>query len=212
LVEKINTVILSRIAVRNSFDRDNKNNRDNMIETTKYTIKQTEISGLLDIDLALFEDDRGSFQEKFQKAKLVEAGLPADFVLVQQNVSYNKDKGVTRGIHAEPWEKYISLIAGKAHAVFIDLREGENFGKQVTVVLDPKKAVFVPRGVGNSYQTLEPNTYYSYLVNKHWSEGVKYTSVNLADPDLNIQWPISLNKAIISDKDKQNPWLKDVKF
>jgi dTDP-4-dehydrorhamnose 3,5-epimerase len=178
--------------------------------TTEFKIKQTEVQGLLEIDVTLLEDERGYFQEKFQKEKLVAVGLPTDFQVVQQNISFNKEVGTTRGIHAEPWEKYISIISGKVYAVFVDLRQGENFGKKFTVELSSTKAMFVPRGVGNSYQTLEPNTIYSYLVNDHWSADKKYSSVNLADPDLNIHWPIGLDKAIISEKDKSAPMLKEI--
>jgi dTDP-4-dehydrorhamnose 3,5-epimerase len=182
-----------------------------MSATTEYKITQTAIPGLLEIDVSLVEDERGYFQEKFQKEKLVAAGFPSDFNPVQQNVSYNKEVGVIRGIHAEPWDKYISVIAGKVHAVFVDLREGLDFGKSVEIVIDPKKAVFVPKGVGNSYQTLEPNTYYQYLVNAHWSADAKYLSLNPTDPALAIHWPIALDKAIISEKDLKNPMLEDLR-
>ncbi len=182
-----------------------------MEKTTQFTIKKTAIEGLLEIDISLVEDARGYFQEKYQREKLVAAGLPSDFVPVQQNISFNKEVGVTRGIHAEPWEKYVSLIAGKAHAVFVELRKEQNFGTTVEIELTPGKAVFVPRGVGNSFQTLEPNTYYQYLVSEHWSPTGKYVAVNLSDEELAIQWPISLDKAIISEKDKQHPMLKDLK-
>lgn len=179
---------------------------------TEFKITETEIPGLLEIDITSVEDSRGWFQEKFQKEKLVAAGFPSDFTPIQQNISYNKQIGVTRGIHAEPWEKYISLVAGLAFAVYIDLRSGENFGKKVSIMLDPTKAVFVPRGVANSFQTLEPNTYYSYLTSGHWTPEGKYSAVNLADPDLDIAWPISLDKALISEKDMKHPMLKDIKI
>lgn len=180
-----------------------------MIKSTEFAIKETAIRGLLEIDITLIEDSRGWFQEKFQKGKLVAAGFPEAFVPLQQNISYNKQAGVTRGIHAEPWDKYISVVAGKVHAVFVDLRR-ESFGQKVEIVIDAKKAVFVPRGVGNSFQTLEPETYYQYMVNDHWSANGKYLSVNLADPDLNIQWPISLDQAVVSEKDHANPKLGDI--
>lgn len=182
-----------------------------MVEkVTEFKIRQTGISGLLEIDISMIEDARGWFQEKFQKEKLVTLGFPKNFVPVQQNVAYNPEVGVTRGLHAEPWDKYVSVIAGEVYAVFVDLRKN-NFGKKVAIVVDPAKAVFVPRGVANSYQTLEAYTYYSYLVNDYWTPSAVYKSVNLADPDLNIDWPIGLDKAIISDKDKKHPMLKEVK-
>lgn len=184
-----------------------------MLPTTEYKISSTEIPGLLEIDITRIEDERGWFQEKFQKEKLVAAGFPADFVPVQHNLSYNKEKGVTRGIHAEPWDKYVGVIAGKVFAAFVDLRPGASFGKQFAVTIDAKKAVYVPKGVGNSFQTLETDTYYSYLVNAHWAAAKvpEYRFVNMADPDLAIQWPIPLNQAIMSDRDQAHPMLKDVR-
>lgn len=174
-------------------------------------VKTTAIPGLLEFDLVTNEDARGWFQEKFQKAKLTALGLPESFTPVQHNISFNKEVGVTRGIHAEPWDKYVSVIAGKIYAVFVDLRR-DNFCQVYSVTVDPGKSLFVPRGVANSFQTLEANTYYTYLVNDHWAaENVdKYKFVNLADPDLGIQWPIPLEQSIISDKDKNHPFMKEV--
>lgn len=177
-----------------------------MMNTAEFNSKKINIPGLLEIDVSSIEDARGYFQEKFQKAKLVAAGLPESFAPVQHNIAYNKLKGTTRGFHAEPWDKYISVIRGRVFAAFVDLRQ-ENFGKIVTLEVDSSRAVFVPRGVANAYQTLEPDTFYSYLVNAHWSAEQKYQSVNVADPRMAIAWPIPLDQAIISDKDRNNPML-----
>ena len=181
--------------------------------TTEFKVTPTAIPGLLEIDTTLIEDARGYFQEKFQKEKLVAAGFPENFVPVQHSLSFNKEVGTTRGFHMEPWEKYVGVITGKIFAAFVDLRPGAGFGAKMTFVVDSKKAIFVPQGVANSFQTLEPDTYYSYLVNGHWSSDktTEYKYVNLADPDLNIAWPMPLDKAIVSDKDRQNPMLRDIK-
>jgi dTDP-4-dehydrorhamnose 3,5-epimerase len=183
------------------------------MQTTEFKITETAIPGLLEIDISLIEDERGYFQEKFQKEKLVALGFPKDFTPVQHGLSYNREVGVTRGFHAEPWEKYIEVISGSVYAVYVDLRAGDNFGKKFSTTIDSTKAIFVPRGVANSFQTLEVNTYYSYLVNNFWSaENIsEYKFVNLADPDLAVKWPISLDKAIISDNDRKHPMLKDIK-
>lgn len=182
------------------------------VATTEVTGHSTEIPGLIIFDVTEVGDERGYFQEKFQKAKLVQAGLPESFNVVQNSLSYNKEAGVTRGFHAEPWDKYISVVTGKVFCAYVDLRKGPSFGKVVTVELTPTKAVFLPQGVANSFQTLEPDTYYLYSVNAHWSADNydKYCFVNLADPELNIQWPISLDKAIMSDRDRNHPLLKDI--
>lgn len=183
-----------------------------MSNTIEFKIKKTSIPGLLEIHTDKHEDSRGWFTEKFQKEKLVSLGFPESFEPVQENLSYNKAVGVTRGIHAEPWDKYISVIKGKVFAVFVDLRSGENYGKVLTLELNDSTSVFIPKGVGNSFQTLTTDTFYSYLINSHWSpESVgSYKSVNVADVTLKIPWPISLKDAIISEKDMQNPNLKDI--
>lgn len=182
------------------------------LPTTEFHAHQTAIPGLLFFDVTDVADERGYFQEKFQKAKLVAAGMPDDFTVVQNSLSYNKQKGVTRGFHAEPWDKYISVVAGKCFAVYVDLRKGDNFATVATVEITPNTAVFLPQGVANAFQTLEDNTYYLYSVNAHWSADNydKYCFVNLNDPTLSVQWPIPLNQAIINDRDKNHPLLGSI--
>ena len=93
------------------------------------------------------------------------------------------------------------------------MRPGESFGQVYTTRLDPSKAIYVPRGVGNSFQALQDGTVYTYLVNAHWSLEQKktYTFVNLADPELGIEWPIPLEESERSEADLHHPMLKDAK-
>ena len=139
------------------------------LPTTEFTAHQTDIPGLIVFDVSYVGDDRGYFQEKYQKAKLVAAGMPETFSVVQNSLSYNKSRGVTRGFHAEPWDKYIGVVKGKVFCAYVDLRKGPSFGKVATVEITPNVTVFLPEGVGNSFQTLEDDTYYLYSVNAHWS-------------------------------------------
>lgn len=172
-------------------------------------VSESVISGLFFIDLELHGDNRGWFKENYQAKKLQDLGLPT-FDPVQNNFSYNAQVGVTRGLHAEPWEKYISLATGKAFGAWVDLRPGEGFGKVFSAEITPKTAFFIPRGVANAYQTLEENVTYTYLVNDYWSPEAKYQAVNLFDPKLNIDWPIPKEKSILSEKDQNNPYFNDI--
>ena len=166
-------------------------------------VTKTAIEGLLFIELDVHGDNRGWFKENWQRAKMVEAGLP-DFQPVQNNVSFNAAAGVTRGLHAEPWDKLVSVAHGKVFGAWCDLREGsETYGELVTHEVSPDTAVFVPWGVANGFQALE-ETAYSYLVNDHWSPDAEYTFVNL---DM-VDWP--LDPTEISDKDRAHPQLADV--
>lgn len=176
---------------------------------SELAVRETNIPGFYEVDLVVNEDDRGWFKENYQKQKMEALGLP-EFTIIQNNSSFNHEAGVTRGLHAEPWEKFISVMHGRVFGAWVDLRKGDSFGQTHTLEITPEKAVFVPRGVANGYQTLEPNTAYSYLVNHHWSPESKYTFVNLFDPAHGIEWPIARDQAVISEKDANHPLLKDV--
>ena len=175
-------------------------------------VRETGITGLRLVDLTVHGDARGWFKENWQRQKLCGMGIP-DHRWVQNNISFNAERGVTRGIHAEPWNKWISVATGSVFGAWVDLRQGsETFGKVFTATLDPGMAIYVPRGVGNSFQALEDGTSYSYLVDAHWSAELKktYTFVNLADPDLAIEWPIPLEQCELSEADKHHPLFRDV--
>lgn len=173
------------------------------------TITEALIPGFYVIKFPVYGDNRGWFKENYQKEKMEALGLPK-FEVLQNNFSFNNLRGSTRGLHAEPWEKYISVANGSIFGAWVDLRRGPSFGKTFSIEIDPGTAVFVPRGVANGYQTLEDNIVYTYLVNAHWSPEAKYTFVNSFDPDLGIDWPIGKELAIVSDKDANHPLIKDI--
>ncbi|GAB79035.1 dTDP-4-dehydrorhamnose 3,5-epimerase [Austwickia chelonae] len=174
------------------------------------TLRNTEIPGLLVLTLPVHGDQRGWFKENWQREKMTAAGLP-DFGPVQHNVSFNAGH-VTRGFHAEPWDKLVSVVTGRVFGAWVDLRSGPTFGQVVTTTIDPGAAVFVPRGVANAYQSLEEGTAYTYLVNDHWSPQATagYTFVNLADPALGVDWPLPLAETTRSPADLDHPPLAEV--
>ncbi|MBI5467418.1 MAG: dTDP-4-dehydrorhamnose 3,5-epimerase family protein [Candidatus Kerfeldbacteria bacterium] len=171
-------------------------------------VTETKLKGLFMIDLVVNADSRGSFREAFQAEKLEALGLP-HLGPVQWNISANTRRGILRGIHAEPWDKYIHIIHGRAFVAFVDLRvDSATYGQHVTAELDPTRAMFVSRGFGNSYQALEDNTIYGYLVNAHWKPGLTYPAVHYADPDAAIQWPLPVGPDDVSEKDQKNPTMR----
>jgi dTDP-4-dehydrorhamnose reductase/dTDP-4-dehydrorhamnose 3,5-epimerase len=172
-------------------------------------LSETRIPGLLILKLNVHPDHRGWFEESWQRKKMEEIGLP-DFGPVQGNISYSTLRGTTRGIHAEPWDKFVTVASGSAYCAWVDLREGPSFGTSHTLEMRPGMAAFIPRGVGNSYQTLEDGTVYSYLVNDHWRGDSGHLAISLGDPTLGFAWPIPLDQAVVSDKDRTNPTLLEV--
>ena len=172
------------------------------------------IPGMLEFDLPVHGDNRGWFKENFQKEKMVPLGFPETFFAkgkLQNNVSFSR-QGVLRGLHAEPWDKYISVAdGGQVLGAWVDLRAGDSFGHVYQTVIDASKGIFVPRGVANGFQVLSDTVSYSYLVNDYWALELKpkYAFVNYADSTLGIEWADVAN-AEVSEADKNHPLLKDV--
>lgn len=163
-----------------------------------------EIPGLRLIEYKSFSDSRGSFAEVWNQADFEALNLP--FLNPKQaNVAVSEKKGVTRGLHAEPWDKLIWVTKGKVFCVWLDLREGKSYGRTETKVIQPGTAVWIPRGVANGYQTIENETIYNYLTNGIWRPNTDYLSVNLGSAK-RISWPISLDRAIVSEKDLGAPF------
>ncbi|MCT4410516.1 MULTISPECIES: dTDP-4-dehydrorhamnose 3,5-epimerase family protein [Leuconostoc] len=172
------------------------------------------IPGMIEFDIPVHGDNRGWFKENFQKEKMLPLGFPESFFKenkLQNNVSLSR-KGVLRGLHAEPWDKYISVADnGRVLGSWVDLREGASFGHVYQTVIDASKGIYVPRGVANGFQVLSDTVSYSYLVNDYWALDLKpkYAFVNYADPALGIEWD-DVENAEVSEADKNHPLLKDV--
>ena len=101
------------------------------------SVQETGIEGLKVVELAVHGDPRGWFKENWQRAKMVALGIP-DMRVVQNNVSFNARRGVTRGVHAEPWDKFVSVAAGSVFGAWVDLRQGSATYWRVFTCLDPR--------------------------------------------------------------------------
>ncbi len=187
---------------------------DNFFEKKLAAREIAAIPGMLEFDIPVHGDNRGWFKENFQKEKMLPLGFPESFFAegkLQNNVSFSR-KNVLRGLHAEPWDKYISVADnGRVLGAWVDLREGESFGNVYQTEIDASKGIFVPRGVANGFQVLSDVVSYSYLVNDYWALELKpkYAFVNYADSTLGNKWEDVAN-AEVSDADKNHPLLKDV--
>ncbi|MGL6299544.1 dTDP-4-dehydrorhamnose 3,5-epimerase family protein [Streptococcus iniae] len=173
------------------------------------------IPGLIEFDIPVRGDNRGWFKENFQKEKMLPLGFP-ESSLKRGNYKTMSvfTKNVLRGLHAEPWDKYISVAdEGKVLGTWVDLREGDSFGQTYQTVIDASKGIFVPRGVANGFQVLSDKVSYSYLVNDYWALELKpkYAFVNYADPSLGIKWE-NIEEAEVSEADKNHPMLKMLKL
>lgn len=173
----------------------------------KPKVTETPIKDLLLIeDIPILEDLRGSFHSPF-RVDFDERFSNMQFK--QWNISKNF-YGVTRGIHAEPWDKFIQPVYGKVFCAIVDLRREEpTFGSHQTFELDQTKALFVPKGCGNSFQVLTDLVLYGYLTTSLWFPDNPYPAISLFDESLAINWPIPKERWIVSDKDRNEKLFKE---
>jgi len=178
-------------------------------------IYKTAIEGLLYIKRDLYEDERGFFSE-ICRVPEIEAVTGSPFVVKQVNHA-RSEQHVVRGIHAEGWNKLVSVISGRCFCAIADVRRDSSTFRQVeTVVLGFGQdaihgSLYLPSGVGNSFAVLDGPLEYVYVVDRLYADRdtAGDLAISLFDPDLHIAWPIAKEEMILSERDKNCVTLKE---
>ena len=175
----------------------------------------TQIPDVILIEPEVFQDARGFFFEDYRKDLFVQNGIFVDFV--QDNHSLSR-KGVLRGLHyqAQPraQAKLVRVVRGEVLDVAVDIRRGsKTFGKHVGRILsaENKKMLFVPAGFAHGYLTLSREAELLYKVSDVYSPEQE-RGLRWDDPALGIAWPKIDVAYVVSEKDKQFPGLKEIRF
>jgi dTDP-4-dehydrorhamnose 3,5-epimerase len=159
-------------------------------------------------------DARGYFMEAYKENWFRENIADAHFV--QDNQSMSAQAGTIRGLHYQcaPFgqHKLIRCLRGAIYDVVVDIRQGsETFGRWIGTHLTEAggEQLWVPEGFAHGFCTLEPDTIVFYKVTNYYSrehdKGVAFD-----DPDIGVDWPIDPASAVLSDKDRVQPKLKDL--
>lgn len=174
-----------------------------------------EIPDIILIEPNLFGDQRGYFYESYREDLFNKAvGYNVNFV--QDNES-KSGKGVIRGLHYQvpPFaqSKLVRVIKGLVLDVVVDIRKSsKSFGKSLSFEISSqnKHQLFVPRGFAHGFVVLSESAIFSYKVDNYYSpkheRGIAYD-----DKDLAIDWKLSKELLKLSDKDKSNPPLAEIK-
>lgn len=176
-------------------------------------ILTTPIDGLLVIEPSVFNDARGFFTETYNTERYAQAGIANHFV--QDNMS-SSSYGVVRGLHFQrpPYAqaKLVQCVVGKVLDVAVDLRTGSpTYGQWYSVELsaDNHRQFFIPQGFAHGFSVLSEKAVFTYKCDNLYhpeAEG----GVLLTDPALDIDWRISHDRMILSEKDTRHPLLADL--
>lgn len=159
-------------------------------------------------------DARGFFSETYNRKSLAALGIDIDFV--QDNHSLSAEKGTVRGLHFQtpPFaqDKLVRVVRGSVYDVAVDLRrDSPTYGRHAGAVLSAEawNQVLVPIGFAHGFMTLEHDTEVIYKVSNYYApdhdKGLLWN-----DPALGIAWPLAEGEAILSDKDRIQPRLREI--
>lgn len=175
-------------------------------------IIKTDFPGLMVFEPTIFEDSRGYFFEAYNEKQFQQEGI--DIRWVQDNQS-SSTYGVIRGLHYQlpPHDqtKLVRVLRGKILDAVVDIRKGSpTYGKSFAKVLSAKnkRQLLIPKGFAHGFSVLSEKAEVLYkcdgFYNKESEGGIIYN-----DPGLAIDWRISAEEAIVSEKDKVLPTLAE---
>ena len=172
-------------------------------------IEHGPIPGLLVIKPKLFGDDRGYFQETWNKEQYAKEGLDVDFV--QDNISFSR-KGILRGLHFQnpgSQGKLVYVLQGEVFDVAVDVRvDSPTFGLWYGVILSEtnRHQFFIPEGFAHGFCVTSDTALFAYKCTSSYSPQSEH-SLLWNDPDVGIEWPTKDPQ--LSEKDKNGVLLNE---
>lgn len=156
-----------------------------------------------------FGDERGFLSEVYKRDALRSAGITAEFV--QDNHTFSANAETVRGLHYQippaAQAKLVFVVHGAIIDIVVDIRWGSpTYGHHVRVKLDDQlgQQLFIPEGFAHGFRTLFPNTQVYYKISALYSQECE-RGIPWNDPQLGIDWQLTADQAILSDRDRRHP-------
>jgi len=168
-----------------------------------FDFQELELKGAYLISNFMVGDNRGGFTKCFEKDLYKNAGI--EFNLNETFASMSA-KNVIRGLHFQtnkPQAKLACVLKGKVWDIIVDLRsDSATYKKWISVELSAENhaALYIPRGFAHGFASLEDGTIMLYQCDGAYDKETD-TGIRFDDPDIGIEWPINLEKAIHSERD-----------
>ena len=139
----------------------------------------------------------------------------AKTLFVQDNESKSQ-YGVLRGLHFQkpPFAqaKLVRVVKGCVLDVAVDIRkDSPTFGQHLAIELseENKTQLFIPHGFAHGFAVLSEDAVFQYKCDNYYAPAYE-GAIRWDDPALHIDWQLSQNDIILSEKDKNNPLLCDI--
>jgi dTDP-4-dehydrorhamnose 3,5-epimerase len=163
-------------------------------------LKESTLAGVMQIELAAFEDHRGEYLETYNEVEYAKHGIKTRFI--QDDISVSS-RHVLRGIHGdnETW-KLISCLRGSFYLVIVDCHhDSQHFGAWQAFTLTERNRlqILVPPGHGVAHLVLEDRSIFHYKQSTCYNRDGQFT-YRWDDPAFNIWWPIT--NPILSKRDE----------
>jgi len=178
-----------------------------------FTFTKLKLSGLVLVKPETGGDERGTFSEIYKSSVFRKAGIKDAFL--QENRSVSK-KSVLRGLHYQrrPFAqaKLVRCGRGRVFDVAVDLRRGsKTFGKWAGVELSGENCLtlYIPAGFAHGFLALADGSEVIYKCSKEYAPAFD-AGVRWNDPAVSVKWPVK--KPLLSEKDKNLPFVKDAKL
>jgi dTDP-4-dehydrorhamnose 3,5-epimerase len=179
----------------------------------KLKVITTKLQDVKIIEPTVFGDKRGFFMETYSDRDFKEAGIDFDFI--QDNQSLSAEAGVLRGLHFQRGKaaqtKLIRVVTGAVLDVIVDVRAGSpTYGEWEGYIISESnhRQLLVPRGFAHGFVTLTDNVNFLYKCDNYYNAEAD-GGITFMDKDLNINWPIDYDQAMISDKDAKQQTFKE---
>ena len=98
--------------------------------------------------------------------------------------------------------------------IALDIRKGSStFGQHVATELsgENKRQLFIPRGFAHGFAALSDEAILQYKCDNYFAPGSE-GGILWNDPALGIDWKLSAEDVILSEKDKKNKLLNELKL
>ena len=157
---------------------------------------------------------RGAFTETYSERDFAALGIHDRFV--QDHQSRPEPPGTVRGLdlQAPPraQAKLVRVLSGSVPDVVVDpRRSSSSYGRHLAVGLDAADGhqLYVPQGFAHGFCALEPGTAVACRVS---APSTPELDRRLAwdDPDLALPWPFGRAEAVLSERDRRAPRLRDL--